>query len=125
VQIIGVEEHASGGMSDTALYVALSTALGPAVPDRGLLDEHLAWMRELEASGRLFAAGPLFAEDGALQGDGVLVVRAEDAADAQAVLDADPFVVHGHRRSTARRWEIHQGSPQVAIRLSDGSSTLS
>lgn len=50
---------------------------------------HRAFLGSLLDAGTLAASGPLAAQDGA---DGALVlVRADDAAGALAVLDADPF----------------------------------
>lgn len=66
-----------------------------------LRPEHRAFLRSLREDGRLLASGPW--TEGAA--GALLLVRAEDASGALAVLDADPFwgagLIAGR---TARGW---------------------
>ena len=62
---------------------------------------HLAF---LEASGNCAGAGPLFATDGTGRG-GLWLIRADSAADVQAMVHADPFHDTGLRKSiTILEW---------------------
>ncbi len=67
--------------------------------------EHRAFLRELLDQGRLLASGPWVGEaPGAL-----LLIVAEDAAAAEALLDADPF----HRAGLITRRSIRGWNPVI------------
>jgi uncharacterized protein YciI len=56
----------------------------------GLVREHVSFLKQLEAEGRLVLAGPF--EGG---GGGLLVIRADSLREAQASAMSDPFVTSG------------------------------
>ncbi len=64
---------------------------------------HLDHLAVLERAGRLHHAGPLLDDKGVPFGS-VVVFSAESLAAAQAVAEADPFVVHG----VFERFSVHQ-----------------
>ena len=55
-----------------------------------LVDEHLAYLRDLKAKGLLLASGPLDPRSG-----GALLLRVPDLAALDAVRDGDPFTKGG------------------------------
>ncbi|QAY64730.1 hypothetical protein ET495_03825 [Xylanimonas allomyrinae] len=77
-------------------------------PDAERLDalrpEHRAFLRALHDAGRVVVSGPLVPDDGAPAG-ALIVVDADDAAAAAALLDADPFRHAGLvTERTVREW---------------------
>lgn len=84
------------------------------------LMEHWRWLLTGEREGWLFAAGPFLDEDGAFPGDGMIIVRAESHAEAVALVEADPMVVHGLRTVEVRAWELNEGSIGVRVSLATG-----
>ena len=112
------------GMLCKKLFVVLSK--GNATPDQigALLPQHLEFMIGLEKSGMLFASGPLSDAEGKMRGDGLTIVRAENAADARKIAEQDPFVVNGLRTFELREWTVMEGSLGIKINLSDQSLEL-
>jgi uncharacterized protein len=112
------------GMLRKKLFVILSK--GNATPDQigALLPQHLEFMIGLEKSGVLFASGPLADDKGQMRGDGLTIVRAENAADARKIAEQDPFVVNGLRTFELREWTVMEGSIGIKINLSDQSLEL-
>lgn len=76
--------------------------------DEPLIRRHVAWLRGLEAAGRLVSAGPLSTAAGtpADHPAGLVVLLADDAADALQVAEGDPFVRAGVRTVEIRAWEL-------------------
>ena len=103
------------------LYVILSK--GNASPDQigALLPQHLEFMIGLERKGVLFASGPLSAAAGAPAGDGLTILRAENADEARAIAATDPFVVNKLRTFEVREWTLMEGSFGVKVNFSDQS----
>lgn len=87
----------------------------------GHLADHLAYMIEVEKSGRLFASGPL--GEGA-RGDGMTVVRAPSPEEAEALAKEDPFVRAGLRTYTIEPWLLMEGRVTVSVDLSDSSMSF-
>ena len=106
------------------LYVVLSK--GGAAPERIAehLPKHLEYMIGLEKAGVLFASGPLAEADGKTRGDGLTIVRAENAEAARAIAEADPFVANGLRTFELREWTVMEGSLSIKVNLSDQSLEL-
>ena len=71
------------------------------VPDRAtstaLIRDHVAYLRELERSGRLVLSGPFMDHAG-----GMLIIRARDKYEAMAIACVDPFVRSGVRNFDLR-----------------------
>ena len=85
------------------------------------VEEHVRWLLELEADGRLFLSGPLLSGPGTGPGSGMTVIRAADRAEAQSIAERDPFVLAGLRTFTAYQWRLNEGN--VGIRISLGTGT--
>jgi uncharacterized protein YciI len=100
------------------LYAAISTAVSlHAVKER--LAAHRAYLRELEDSDRLFAAGPLWTEDGRhFEGDGLLVYRAASVEEARRIADADPLHAGGARTYRLMPWLLNDGALTMRVVLS-------
>jgi uncharacterized protein YciI len=103
------------------LYVVLSK--GGATPEQigAVLPQHLEYMIGLEKKGVLFASGPLTAAAGAPAGDGLTILRAENADEARAIAAADPFVVNKLRTFEVREWTMMEGSLALTVNFSDQS----
>jgi catechol 2,3-dioxygenase len=105
-----VAKHAEH-MLNLRLYVGhckINMASPP--PPIDVIHAHVQWILELEASGKLFAAGPFVDDGGNFIGDGLYIVRAANRAEAKAIIDEDPIQAGGFRISTVYGWEVHQGS---------------
>jgi uncharacterized protein YciI len=103
------------------LYVLISK---PAVPPEQLkpfLLAHLEYMIGLEKRGLVFASGPLADGAGPPTGQGLTVLRANSAAEARALAEADPFFVNGLRTFELKEWTIMEGSLSLRVNLSDQS----
>lgn len=85
---------------------------------RAHLDDHLAWLRGLEVDGSLVLSGPMPDEP---PGTGLTVVRAPDAATAQAMVEQDPLVLAGLRRARVYRWKVNEGSIGITVSLATGT----
>lgn len=68
--------------------------------------EHRAFLRGLVDQGLLFASGPLLGTD---PGQALLVLKADDADEVVAALDADPF----HLQGQIRERNVQQWNPVV------------
>ena len=101
------------------LYVILSK--GHATTDQigAVLPQHLEYMIGLERNGVLFASGPLTAAAGAPAGDGLTILRAENAEEARRIASTDPFVVNKLRTFEVREWTVMEGSLGLKVNFSD------
>ena len=107
------------GMLRLKLFVIFSH--GKGLDLKPYLADHLAYMIALEREGKLFASGPF--GDGT-RGDGMTIVRAASEAQAREIALADPFVVNGIRTFTIQAWTVMEGSMNVTVNFSDGSSKV-
>jgi len=98
------------------LYVVLSHGKGTDL--RPYLAEHLRWMVGLEKTGKLFASGPF---DIGASGDGMTILRADNAEEARAIAERDPFVVNRIRTYEIREWTLMEGSFGITVNYSDRS----
>jgi len=85
------------------------------------VDEHVAWMLNLERDGRILFSGPLVSGPDTGPGSGITVFRAPDEDAARALASQDPFVRAGLRTFAVYRWRLNEGS--VGLRLSLGAAT--
>ncbi|VAZ77035.1 YciI family protein [Mycobacterium persicum] len=115
----------SGDPVGLKLYVVTSTASRGADAVQQHLQDHFAYLRELEDRGVLFAAGPLWTDDGEyFEGDGMLIYRASSVSEAQAIADGDPMHASGARTYRIRPWLIHDGNIGVRVFLSQSRHEL-
>jgi uncharacterized protein YciI len=107
------------------LYVVQSVptnGLGPVLDN---LDPHVAYQRQLEADGVMFAAGPL--SDDAEQewlGEGIFVYRAASREEAIKLASDDPMHISGARRFTVRPWLLNEGTFSVRLFYSGGKPRI-
>lgn len=83
---------------------------GPAWLDQKTVFEqplqgHLAYMRALQGQGTLLLGGPFLDDTG-----GLIVVQADDVAQAEALMRADPAVQDGVMVAETHPWKLMAGS---------------
>lgn len=105
------------------LYVITTTpARGPGMQE--VLPDHLEYQIKMEREGVLFGAGPLFKEGETIPYGGMIIVRANDEAEARAHADADPFHAAGLRQYTLTRWVLNEGAMTFTLRYSDQTAVI-
>lgn len=108
------------------LFVVQTTPVGTPEQLQKTLPAHLAYQRQLEASGKLFLAGPMSDDTGELmQGVGLIIYRAASLEEADKLASADPMHSENVRSYSLRKWLVNEGSPRLATGLSAQSVTLS
>jgi uncharacterized protein YciI len=85
------------------------------------VEEHVAWLLELERRDVLFASGPLLSGPGTGPGSGVTVLRAPDEDAARRIAAEDPFVRARLRTFDVHQWRLNEG--RINVRLSLGTGT--
>jgi hypothetical protein len=85
------------------------------------VEEHVAWLLDLERRDLLLASGPLLSGPGTGPGSGVTILRAPDEETARKIADGDPFVRHGLRTFELYQWRLNEGS--IGVRVSLGTGT--
>ena len=89
----------SRGVMAKELFVVHSEPIVDAEEMGALMGEHLAYQKKLEAEGKLFAAGPLGDEDGAVWSrEGLIILCAESLEEARALAEGDPMHAQGKKR---------------------------
>lgn len=90
-------------MTPTALARPFSEPAGAE-----LFRQHLLYLWELEERGKLFGSGPL--DPGTPGVEGMCIVAAADAAQAEAIAAAEPFRKAGWRTTRIREWQLNEGN---------------
>ncbi|RMH85056.1 hypothetical protein EA796_10930 [Pseudomonas sp. AOB-7] len=104
-QLFSISTHSAGNLDKVMEHV----------------EEHLAFQVELEREGIMFAAGPIFADNGsAWLGEGLVIVRAASLADAERIAASDPMHRSGARTYCVRPWLVNEGSMTVRVSYSTG-----
>lgn len=120
-----VEDVRSKGVLGMQLYVILTRPVAGMAAVLENMAAHLAYQRDLEARGIMFAAGPFANEDETLwQGAGMVVVRADSVAQAREIAAADPMHANGAREFTVHPWLLNEGSLTLRITYSDGGREI-
>ncbi|MEO1009194.1 MAG: YciI family protein [Planctomycetota bacterium] len=100
------------------LYVVESRAVDLEHVKRVLAD-HRAYLRELERTDVLFAAGPTWSADGdTFHGDGIIVLRANSPAHAARIAEEDPMHDRGARAYSITPWMLNDGALTLRVELS-------
>ncbi len=108
------------------LYVAHSTPAKAPEDVKASLPDHLAYQAQLERCGQLAFAGPMSDETGEhMQGMGLIIYRADSLEAARKLAEDDPMHKSGARSFVLRRWMINEGSLNISVGLSTGTSALS
>ncbi|WP_180897898.1 YciI family protein [Martelella soudanensis] len=105
------------------LYAVICTLnegrdIGPVLAD------HLEYLIGLEAEGKLFASGPFTGDDGRPNGDGLILLRAENRAEAERLAAGDPFAKAGLRSFVVHDWMLMEGHIGIGVNLSRGTFTF-
>ena len=117
---------ASKGMLQKQLYAIFTTPTDGLGPVFANIEPHLAFQVELERTGILFAAGPLWTDDEqSWEGEGMVIVRATSRAEAIAIAERDPMHKAGARSFKVRPWLINEGTVTVRLDYSTQTVTLS
>jgi uncharacterized protein len=104
-----------------AIFTFPVNGLGPILAN---MDEHLKFQIGLEREGIMFAAGPMWSDDGETwEGEGLVIVRAPSRDEAVAIAKRDPMHKAGARSFRVRPWLINEGT--LTVRLDYSSQTFS
>lgn len=101
------------------LYVLLSKPIVDPEKLKPYLSAHLEYMIGLEKRGLVFASGPLADGEGPPTGLGLTVLRADNAEEARALAERDPFFVNKLRTFELKEWTIMEGTLGLRVNLSD------
>ena len=108
------------------LYVAHSIPAKTPEDVKASLPDHLAYQAQLERAGQLAFAGPMSDETGEhMQGMGLIIYRADNLESARKLAEDDPMHKSGARSFVLRRWLINEGSLNLSVGLSTGTSAFS
>ncbi|CAM9945723.1 unnamed protein product [Phaeothamnion confervicola] len=116
------------GHAKLQLYVCFTTCVKPLEDLQALLADHLEWIAGLEKSGSLFAAGPfrdLHETAGPPSGDGMIILRATSAAEAEEIARGCPFHMVGVRMFEIRPWVFNEGHFNLTISATSGGVKIS
>lgn len=81
---------------------------------KAVLPEHLEYQMAQQAAGNLALAGPLSDMSGEeMQGEGMIIYRAESMEAARALADGDPMHREGIRTYTLRKWLVNEANFSV------------
>ncbi len=117
--------NASKGMLQKQLYVIFTEPTGGIGPVMANVKEHLDYQMDLEKRGIMFAAGPLWTDDGKhWGGEGMVIVRAASSEEAVTIAEADPMHKAGARRFRVRPWLINEGFLTVKISFSGQTAEI-
>ena len=88
-------------MNDYTRFVILLNTVNGSPATEGLIRAHVAFLRKLDAKGKLVMCGPFTDFKG-----GMVIVKAANIDDATRIAKRDPFVVEGVRTFEIRTWEL-------------------
>ena len=116
---------ATDGMLQKQLYVVSTTPANGMGPVMENLEEHLQFQISLEQKGIMLAAGPLWADDEhTWNGEGMVIIRADNLAHAREIAASDPMHASGARTFTVRPWLWNEGRIAVQVDFSTGGYTM-
>ncbi|MEM7463932.1 MAG: YciI family protein [Pseudomonadota bacterium] len=117
--------EASKGMLQKQLFVVFTTPTNGMGPVMANIEDHLKFQVDLEQRGIMFGAGPFWEDDEhTWNGEGMVIIRADDLEDARSIAAADPMHSSGARSFTVRPWLLNEGRVTVAIEYSTGRHTV-
>lgn len=106
------------------LWVIVTKAAASREQLSPVLGAHLEHQIRLEKDGILFGAGPLSNPDGSPTGTGMIIIRAENEAEARSIADSDPFHSTGLRTYTLQQWSLNEGRISITLDYSDQTYRL-
>jgi len=92
----------------------------PPKPQPEMRLDHHAWLVEMERRGVLVGAGPCRDAEGWVPGSGLLILRADNKAEAEALAREEPYTKSGQREIDIIPWQRNEGSTTINLRLADG-----
>ena len=90
----------------------------PMAPEEMRIVHH-EYLLDLERRGILFAAGPFVDETGKRHGAGMLIIRAKDRAEAEAIAFAEPYTKARQRVMELTPWQRNEGVMTMQLRFAD------
>lgn len=124
VPVSGVLQ-ASKGMLQKQLYAIFTKPVNGLGPIFAHIEDHLKFQVELEHEGVLHAAGPMWTDDEqSWEGEGLVIVRAENRQAAIAIAERDPMHSNGARNFHVRPWLINEGTQTVRLDYSTQKFTI-
>ena len=120
-----VADSRAKGFLGMQLYVVLTEPVEGMGPVREHFVAHIEYQKEIERKGIMFAAGP-FADDKEefMQGDGMIIIRANSIDEATKIAAADPMHKNGARKFRVRPWLVNEGSLTINVTFSDGGRKI-
>ena len=113
--------EASKGMLQKQLFVVFTTPTNGMGPVMENIEDHLKFQVDLEKRGIMFGAGPFWEDDEhTWNGEGMVIIRADNLEDARSIAEADPMHSSGARSFTVRPWLLNDGRVTVTIEYSTG-----
>ncbi len=117
-------EELTANMYGKKLWVCITRAAKPREEIMKHIEPHLRHQIRLEKEGIMFGAGPLTAAGSEPGGLGLVVIRAENEAEARRIFDADPLHASGARTYELYQWTMNEGRINISIDLSDKTYRL-
>ena len=118
--------EATRGMLGWQVYVVSTTPTGGLGPVMASLEPHLEYLVKMEKAGVYVAAGPHWDDDEETwKGDGMLVIRAKNLAEARQLAEDDPMHSSGARKFTVRPWLVNEGTATVKLNFAAGTYQVS
>ncbi len=106
---------------DLWFYIENDVPNWKGAPD--IAKRHMAHQIDMEDRGQMFGGGPV--EDASGKHEyGLVIIRAKDAAEAKAIVEADPMQKEGARTYTLHHWQMNEGSLGVKLNYSTGTFEL-
>ncbi len=117
--------EASKEMLQLQLFAIFTTPTNGLGPVFAVIEEHLKFQVQLEKDGILYAAGPMWTDDGEnWEGEGLVVIRATSLEEAAEIAESDPMHKSGARSFRVRPWLINEGSTTITLHNSSQTYTL-
>lgn len=117
---------ATQGMIQWQVYIIQTTPAKGMGPVMANLQEHLKYQTRMEQEGVYIAAGPHWLDDEQTwNGEGLIVVRAKNLAEARQIALNDPMHKSGARTFRVRPWLINEGTINIKVNFSTRTYTLS
>jgi uncharacterized protein len=114
----------SRGHLGKTLYVIFSTPVKPRAEVLAQMDKHIERQYELERTGVMFGAGPLFDPGSEAPAAGMIIVRANSFDEAEAIAKADPMHASGVRSYRIQRWLLSEGSFTTTLTYSNQKMSI-
>lgn len=116
---------ASNGMLQKQLFVVFTTPVNGMGPVMENIEEHLKFQVSLEQRGIMLGAGPFWADDEhTWNGEGMVIIRADNLTHAKEIAATDPMHASGARSFTVRPWLLNEGRITVQIDFSTGQHAV-